>query len=74
MDRDMNASQFWPMQGLPVTFLVDRSGRVTHVSSGARRWDTDDVADLIAHLKSEAGHAGQSDISAGGASLADGDS
>jgi hypothetical protein len=57
-----------------VTFLVDRSGRVTHVSSGARRWDTDDVADLIAHLKSEAGHAGQSDISAGGASLADGDS
>lgn len=63
MDRDMRASQFWPMKGLPMTFLVDKAGRVTHVSQGARRWDTNEVKGIIEAL-------GRDSIEDGSAGLA----
>jgi thiol-disulfide isomerase/thioredoxin len=55
MDRDQQASQYWPMRGLPMTFLVDKEGRVTHVSQGARRWDTSEVSEVIESLQGDAG-------------------
>ncbi len=51
MDSDMDASQYWPMKGLPMTFMVDKSGRVTHVSQGARRWDTHEANDIVRILQ-----------------------
>ncbi len=39
-DRHRLASQYWPLRGLPGTYVVDREGRVTHVAHGARRWDS----------------------------------
>jgi thiol-disulfide isomerase/thioredoxin len=50
MDHDMSASQYWPMRGLPMTFIVDKGGRVTYVSRGARRWDTPEVTRVIESL------------------------
>lgn len=50
MDSDLAASQYWPVQGLPATFLLDRAGRVSHVSHGARRWDSDDAVIAIRRL------------------------
>ncbi|KAA3632008.1 MAG: TlpA family protein disulfide reductase [Proteobacteria bacterium] len=62
MDRDMHASQFWPMKALPMTFLVDKSGRVTHVSRGARRWDTIEVAKIIEFLDQATEEEGHRDL------------
>ena len=50
MDPDMSASQYWPVRGLPATFLIDRSGRVSYVSHGARRWDESDAIKTIRGL------------------------
>jgi thiol-disulfide isomerase/thioredoxin len=51
LDPDKSASQFWPMQGLPMTFLVDREGHVSYISSGGRHWDTAEVAKIIRQLQ-----------------------
>jgi len=53
IDPDGEASQFWPLRGLPVTFLVDKRGRVTHVAHGARRWDTQQVVHTVMSLLRE---------------------
>ncbi len=50
MDPDMSASQYWPVSGLPATFLIDRSGRVSYISHGARRWDANDALKVIRDL------------------------
>ena len=62
MDSDMSASQYWPMRGLPMTFLVDRAGRVTHVSQGAQRWDTKNVRDVIRQLQKQPSTDDQSEL------------
>jgi thiol-disulfide isomerase/thioredoxin len=54
MDEDMAASQYWPMRGLPMSFLLDRNGRVTHVSQGAQHWDSHKVKALIKELQAAA--------------------
>ena len=40
----------WPVRGLPATFIVDKDGRVTHVASGARLWDSREVLTTIQQL------------------------
>lgn len=40
----------WPIRSLPTTFIVDKSGRVTHVASGARFWDSREVMATIQQL------------------------
>ena len=40
----------WPVRGLPVTFIIDKGGRVTHVASGARLWDSREVLTTIQQL------------------------
>lgn len=74
MDRDMSASQYWPMRGLPMTFLVDKAGRVTHVSRGARRWDTDDVAEIIEFLHDTPPQDGGAGLATGDGAVAGADS
>ncbi|GJL82253.1 MAG: hypothetical protein DHS20C01_18870 [marine bacterium B5-7] len=64
LDPLMTASQYWPMRGLPMTFIVDKSGRVTHVSRGARHWDTAEVAELIASLQRDPEVNGESEQNA----------
>jgi len=38
------------VSGLPATFLIDRSGRVSYISHGARRWDANDALKVIRDL------------------------
>jgi len=46
-DRNNQASQYWPIRGLPGTYVIDRKGRVTHVAHGARRWDTSEIVSTL---------------------------
>ena len=45
-----NIPKQWPVRGLPVTFIIDKGGRVTHVASGARLWDSREVLTTIQQL------------------------
>ncbi len=47
LDRELHASRSWPTRVLPITYIVDKGGRVTHVSRGARYWDGAEVVELI---------------------------
>ena len=53
MDLEGDASQYWPMRGVPMTFLIDKDGNVSHVSEGAKRWDTSEVAKVIRELQED---------------------
>lgn len=50
MDTQGSVSSLWPMRGLPMTFILDRSGQVTHISEGANHWDSPEVARVIRML------------------------
>lgn len=41
----------WPLKGLPVTFVVDASGRLVYQAMGARAWDDDVMLDKVRALK-----------------------
>ncbi len=39
LDPDTQASQRWPMRGLPTTFVVDGAGHLVYQAIGERDWD-----------------------------------
>ncbi len=49
-DPDFDATQYWPVRGLPASFVIDTRGRVTHVAHGARRWDSPHILALLRTL------------------------
>ena len=54
IDARGSASQYWPIKALPVTFIIDKEGRVAYVSHGAKRWDSKKVRALLQQLIGEA--------------------
>lgn len=50
LDEQSSASQYWPIKALPVTFILDREGRVAYVSHGAKRWDSKKVRQVLQQL------------------------
>ncbi len=54
LDEHMDAARFWPLKGLPASFLLDRRGRVTYIMHGALEWDSPEVLDRIRSLVEEA--------------------
>ncbi len=49
-DPDLDATQYWPVRGLPASFVIDARGRVTYVAHGARRWDSPHILALLRTL------------------------
>lgn len=50
LDLDSKTLKQWPIKGLPTTFLIDRSGRVSHRAIGGREFDHPDVVKTIEAL------------------------
>ena len=51
LDEDGETAGNWPLKGLPVTFVVDASGRLVYQAMGARAWDDDVMLDKVRALK-----------------------
>ncbi len=59
LDPDQEAADAWGAKGLPMSFLVDRSGKVRYWAFGERDWTDADSMKAVERLLSEAGHAGR---------------
>lgn len=53
IDSRMDAAQFWPLKGLPSTFLIDKTGHVSHIVHGALDWSSPEVIRLLEQLLQE---------------------
>jgi thiol-disulfide isomerase/thioredoxin len=47
LDRDGRASQRFRVQGLPVSLLIDRDGRILWKAIGAREWDSPEMRSYL---------------------------
>ena len=52
-DHQGDAADAWGVGGLPMTFVVDKSGRVRYRSFGERNWDSGESVDRIEKLLAE---------------------
>ena len=59
LDPDKQAADAWGAKGLPMTFIVDRSGRVRFWTFGERDWSGGDSLAAVEKLVAEAGDAGR---------------
>jgi peroxiredoxin len=59
LDPDKQAADDWGAKGLPMTFIVDRSGRVRFWTFGERDWTDRDSLAAVEKLVAEAGVAGR---------------
>ncbi len=53
LDQHMDASRYWPLKGLPASFILDRRGRVMYVMHGALEWDNPEIVNRIRSLVEE---------------------
>lgn len=53
IDEQSTTTRYWPVKGLPTTFIVDPKGNVSHLAIGPRKWDNAEIADLLRELQSE---------------------
>jgi thiol-disulfide isomerase/thioredoxin len=58
LDNDKESARTWQAKGLPMTFLVDASGRVRYWTFGERDWSEGEGLALVQKLLSEAPRAG----------------
>jgi thiol-disulfide isomerase/thioredoxin len=59
LDPDKQAADEWGARGLPMTFIVDRAGRVRLWTFGERDWSGGDSLAAVEKLVAEAGDAGR---------------
>lgn len=52
-DRQNRLSQVWPVRGIPVTFVVDKEGRIASTVHGVMNWDQPEVLSAIRRLIAE---------------------
>ncbi|MDH3280500.1 MAG: TlpA family protein disulfide reductase [Gammaproteobacteria bacterium] len=52
-DTRLSMARFWPLKGLPTTFVLDKQGKVAAIVHGARRWDSIETLRLIELLMDE---------------------
>lgn len=57
LDTQNEVSKEWKVGGLPMTFLVDRRGRVRYYVFGERAWNEGEPRKLVEKLLAEAPHA-----------------
>lgn len=57
LDTEMEAAKAWGVGGLPMTFLVDASGKVRYSVFGERDWSADEPLALVEKLLAEATRA-----------------
>ena len=50
LDPEKEAAAAWKAGGLPITFLVDASGRVRHYAFGERDWSDEETVALVENL------------------------
>jgi thiol-disulfide isomerase/thioredoxin len=50
LDPEKEAALAWRAGGLPITFLVDRQGKVRHYAFGERDWSDDETVALVENL------------------------
>lgn len=53
LDPEGDAMAFWPVRGLPTTFIVDKRGRIAYRAIGGREFDHPEIVRLIDRLLSE---------------------
>ncbi len=52
LDLDSSVLGQWPVQGLPVTFVIDAQGRIAYRAIGGREWDDPALLDPVLKLRS----------------------
>ena len=52
-DRENKVSQTWPVRGIPVTFIVDKAGRLAYSAHGVMKWDRPEILAAIRNLIAE---------------------
>ena len=52
-DPGLAAARYWPLKGLPATFVIDKNGQVTHIVHGPRQWDSPTIYNLLSPLLNE---------------------
>lgn len=50
LDLEGDAMAFWPVRGLPTTFVIDKRGRMAYRAIGGREFDHPEVVRLIERL------------------------
>lgn len=50
LDPEKEAAMAWRAGGLPITFVVDRGGKVRHYAFGERDWSDDETVALVENL------------------------
>lgn len=53
LDLEGDAMAFWPVRGLPTTFIIDKRGRMAYRAIGGREFDHPEVIQLIERLIKE---------------------
>lgn len=53
LDRDGGAMGFWPVRGLPTTFIIDKRGRMAYRAIGGREFDHPDIVRRMTQLLKE---------------------
>jgi peroxiredoxin len=59
LDPSKEAADAWNAKGLPMTFVVDRAGKVRFWVFGERDWNAGDTLATIEKLIAEPAHAGR---------------
>lgn len=52
LDEDGSAMSFWPVRGLPTTFIIDKRGRMAYRAVGGREFDHPEIVKQITRLLS----------------------
>lgn len=50
LDHDGEVAEAWKVIGIPVTYILDGSGRIVYKATGIREWDSDPIIDMIKAL------------------------
>ncbi len=53
LDSEMDVARYWPLKGLPATFIMDKHSRVAYITHGALNWDTTEVITQLRQLIAE---------------------
>ena len=53
IDKTADVFKSWNISGLPMTYVVDKRGRIRYSADGARQMDADHIMDLLRGLLEE---------------------
>jgi thiol-disulfide isomerase/thioredoxin len=53
LDSDSGAMAFWPVRGLPTTYIIDKKGRMAYQAIGGREFDHPEIIKRISQLARE---------------------